>query len=112
MKKFVAIYMAPTAAMDEMMKGMSKDQMKEGMAEWNTWMDAHKKNITKENAPLGKNKRITANGIATTRNEIGGYTVVMADSHDDAAKIFVDSPHLRTSGGYIDVLEVLEMDEM
>jgi hypothetical protein len=43
--------------------------------------------------PLGKTKRISETGIADTRNDLAGYTIVQAESHEAAAKLFQDHPH-------------------
>src|SRR5262249_41237956 len=44
--------------------------------------------IVEGGAPLGKTKRVDSNGASNTKNEIGGYSVVQAESHDAATKIF------------------------
>lgn len=109
MKKFVALYMAPTAEMDKMMKDSTPKDMKEGMEKWTTWMKAHTAEFVDEGAALGKNKRVMKKGVSSTRNEVTGYSVVEAESHDDAVEIFKDSPHFDIPGAYIDVLEWVDM---
>ena len=44
-----------------------------------------------------------------TRNDIGGYSIVQADSQEAAAKIFADSPHLSMPGASAEVMEIMAM---
>jgi len=45
------------------------------------WMNDNKASIVEGGAPLGKTKRVDANAASNTKNEIGGYSVVQAESH-------------------------------
>ena len=113
MKKFIAIYGAPVGAYDEMMKNPDPVKQKEGMDEWTAWMKKHNKSfVMGVNTPVGKNKRVTKDGIKDMRNEISGISIVEAESHDDAAKIFTDNQELKTPGAYVDVLTWVEMPGM
>jgi hypothetical protein len=110
MKKFLALYMAPIANMEEMMKTTTPEQQQAGMAEWQKWMDSHKANLTDPGAPLGKTKEVTPKGVVDTKNDLGGYTVLEANSHDEAAQIFKDSPHFAMMpGATVQVIEIMEM---
>jgi hypothetical protein len=112
MKKFVAMYMAPTASIDAMMKNSTPADQKAGMDDWMNWANAHKENIADLGAPLGKNKRVTKAGAADVRNEMAGFSILYADSHDAATKIFTDCPHLEIPGAYVEVVEWVEMPAM
>lgn len=101
--------MIPVASIEKMMKEMSPEKRKEGMEEWGKWMQAHKKSIVDMGAPLGKNKRVTAAGASDVRNEVAGYSIVEAESQDEAAKLFSDNPHFKMDGAYVDILEILPM---
>ena len=70
------------------MKNSTPEQQKKGMDAWMKWMNANKTSIVDGGAPLGKTKRVDSNGSSNTKNEIGGYSVVQAESHDAATKIF------------------------
>ncbi len=112
MKKYIALYVASNNAIDEMMKSSTPEGMKEGMQKWFAWGKAHEKDVIDLGNPAGKNKRITSGGIADVRNEVCGYTLVRADSHDAAAELFTDNPHLDIPGGYIEVLECVDISGM
>ena len=43
--------------------------------------------------PLGKTKRVDSSGVADISNELAGFTVVRAASHEAAAKLFENHPH-------------------
>ena len=53
-----------------------------------------------EGALLGATKRITAEGVKDIRNQMAAYTVVQAESHDAAAKMFLNHPHLTIFRGW------------
>ena len=112
MRKFIAIYMMPAAELARL-----GPPTPEGMqSETQKWMDWAKKNgdaIVDIGAPLGKTKRITADGVSDTKNEITAYSIVQGDSLDSVAKMFVGHPHFGIAeGGTIDLIECLEIPGM
>lgn len=110
MKKFMVLYMAPSAQFEQMMKNATPEQQQKGMDAWMKWMNANKASLADGGAPLGKTKRVDANGASDTRNEIGGYSIVQAESHDAAVKLFgPDHPHMMMPGGWIEVTEIMPM---
>lgn len=83
-------------------------KMQEGMAGWKAWMEKHQSAIVTMGGPLGKTKRISEKGIEDISNEIGAYTVVHADSHEEAASFFENHPHFTLfPGEAIEVMPVL-----
>lgn len=109
MKKFIVLYMMPIATMDEMMKNSTPEQRKASMDGWVAWGKAHQADLVEMGTPVGKNKRVTASGVTDTRNEVGGYSIVQAESQDAAAKLFSDNPHLQMPGAYIEIMECMPM---
>jgi hypothetical protein len=107
LKKFVAIYSAPRAAIEQMMANATPEQMKAGMDAWWGWINKNKASLVDVGAPLGKTKHITAQGVTDTRNEITGYTVVQADTLDAAARLFEAHPHFQLAGAHVEVMEVM-----
>ena len=58
--------------------------------------------------PLGKTKKITQSGIADVNNEMGGFTVIRAESQEAAAKLFENHPHFAIfPGESVEVMPVL-----
>ena len=116
MKTFLAVYTGSPAGM-EAWKALdaAQRQAKEeaGMAAWKAWAEKHQSVIADPGSPLGKTKRITADGIADIRNAMAAYTVVRADSHDAAAKLFEQHPHFTIfPGDGVEVMECLPMPGM
>ena len=114
MKKFMVLYMAPSAQFEQMMKNATPEQQQKGMDAWMKWMNANKASLADGGAPLGKTKRVDAKGASNTKNGVGGYSIVQAQSHDAAAKMFgKDHPHLQMMpGAWIEIVEIMPMPEM
>ena len=111
MKKFMAIYMgSPQArqasAWDKMDEATRRDREAAGMKAWGDWMTTHQANIVEQGGPLGKTKRASPEGISDFRNNMTGYVVVQAQSHEAAAKLFEDHPHFTIFPG--DSVEIME----
>jgi hypothetical protein len=114
MKKFMVLYMAPSAAFEAAMKAAGPEQQQKGMQAWMAWMTANKAALVEGGAPLGKTKRVDANGARDARNDIGGYSIVQAADADAAAKLFgKDHPHLAMMpGGWIEIMEIVPIGGM
>jgi hypothetical protein len=110
MKKFLALYMADASGMAEMMKNSTPEQRKQGTEAWMKWMEDNKASLADRGAPVGKTKRIDAKGIKDAKNDVCGYSIVQAESADEAARIFgKDQPFLQMAGAAIDMIEIMEM---
>ncbi|HEY0659917.1 MAG TPA: hypothetical protein VGD21_01125 [Lysobacter sp.] len=116
MKTFLAIYTGSAASMDNWKALDAKtreEREKAGVAAWNDWGTANQKAIVEQGAPLGKTKRISSDGIADIRNNMAAYTVVQAESHEAAAKLFENHPHFTIfPGDGVEVMECLPMPKM
>lgn len=85
-----------------------KAKEKEGMAAWGAWMGKHQNVIVGQGGPLGKTKKISANGIQDISNNLAGFVVLRAASHDEAAKLFENHPHFTIFPGEgVEVMPVL-----
>ena len=97
MKKFLVLFLAPVAVLEEWMK---KDESERKEAEdtmktkWRAWMETNKASVVDMPAGAGKTKLVSGQGVTDTKNNIMMYGVVQAENQDDAAKLFVDHPHL------------------
>ncbi|MCK7596487.1 YciI family protein [Microbulbifer sp. CAU 1566] len=109
MKNFLAIYLGTPDSMkkwENLSETEQQQRMKEGMAAWTGWMEQHKDILVVEGGPLGKTKRIDDDGIVDTRNDMTGYVIVKAESHEAAAKLFEGHPSFSIFPG--DGVEVME----
>jgi hypothetical protein len=105
--------MANGADFERMMKESTPEQQKKGMDAWMKWMGDHKASIVEGGAPLGKTKRVDSKGTSDTKNDIGGYSIVQAETADDAAKLFdKDHPHLQMPGAWVEIIEVRHIPGM
>lgn len=112
MKTFMALYFAPLAALKEM-GTPSPEKVKEEMEKWTDWAMNTGEALLDMGTPLGKTKRVTESGISDAKNEVTGYSIVEADSHEEAASLFEDHPHIKMlPGAWIDVLPCIPMDDL
>ena len=88
----------------------SPEEGKAHMAEWRAWTNALGKSMTDPGVPLKATKTVSSkgvkDGIGSTR--LTGYSVVEAESIEDAIEMAKTCPHLNF--GTIDVGEVMEMN--
>jgi len=109
MKKFLITYLAPVSVIDDWKKTepeKRKAAEEKMQAEWKTWMSDHAKVFADKGAGVGKTKRVTAQGVSDTKNDVMLYAIVEAESHDAAARIFDRHPHLQIPQASIEVMEV------
>jgi len=95
------------------MKTNASGKKKAGMEAWMKWGVVNQKSIVDQGARLGKTKRKSAQGISDTKNEVTGYTIVEAESHEAAARLFENHPHFTIfPGDAVEVMECLPMPKM
>jgi hypothetical protein len=83
-------------------------KMQEGMAGWKAWVEKHHAAIVGMGGPLGKTKKISPQGIEDISNLMSAFTVVRAESHEAAAKMFEKHPHFMLfPGDSVEVMPVL-----
>jgi hypothetical protein len=96
------------AAWDAMPEAARREKEKEGIAAWKAWVEKHHAVISEMGGPVGKTKKVTQRGIVDTNNEIGAFTVVSAESHEAAAKMFEKHPHFTIfPGDGVEIMPVM-----
>ena len=109
MKNFLAIYLgtpAARAAWDALPETFKSERQAAGIKAWHAWVDRNKSRIVEMGAPLGKTKRVSKAGVADVKNNMTAFTVVTAETHDEAAKLFENHPHFTIFPG--DSIEIME----
>lgn len=109
MKTYLAIYNGRPDSMakwNELSEAEQAKRTQAGIAAWHAWVDNHRDVIVDVGAPVGTTKRITQSGVSDVRNNLTGYTLVKAESHEAAAKLFEKHPHFTILPG--DDVEVME----
>ena len=112
MKKFIAVYMMPAAALAKM--GLpTPEQMRSQTEKWMAWAKKNGDAIIDLGAPLGKTKRITSAGASDAKNELTAYSIVQGDLLDSVSKIFAGHPHFGIAeGATIELVECLQIPGM
>lgn len=113
MKQYMAVYTGTPGAFEKWQQKFPdpearKAQEKKGMEAWTQWAKTHEKDIVEGGGPLGKTKSVSETGIQDIRNNLAAYTVVQAESHEAAAKMFLDHPHFTVfPGESVEIMEIL-----
>ena len=111
MKKFLVLYKASAAAFEQMMKA-TPEQQKAGMDAWMSWSQRAATSIVDLGAPLGKSLRVTKGGASPATNDLGGYSILQAESKEALAEVLKGHPHFMTPDSSIDVVEIMPMPGM
>ena len=111
MKRFLAVYIGTPSALEKsgwnnLDEQERKKRQESGIKAWMEWGEAHKAAIVDQGSPLGKTKRASSPGIADTKNNVTGYVIVQAESHEAAARMFENHPHFTIFPG--DSVEIME----
>jgi hypothetical protein len=105
--KFLVLYKTPVSVLEGWMQTPEEERkemekkMKDG---WDAWLKEHAANV-KETAGAGKTKLVTKDGVSDTKNDIMMYSIVEADSHEAAAKMFEGHPHLDIPEATIEIMQ-------
>src|ERR1700752_4944587 len=96
------------AAWNALPESERKARETRGIAAWKGWVEKHQASIVAMGGPLGKTKKVDAQGVTDATNAMGAFTVVRAASHEAAAKMFEDHPHFSIfPGESIEIIPVL-----
>jgi hypothetical protein len=102
MAKFVYVYTGGQMA-------ETPEAQEQAMQAWGAWFATLGDRVTDMGNPFGASTTVKSGGIATGGSSgLGGYSLVQADSLQDAAANASGCPVLQT-GGSVEVYEALEM---
>jgi hypothetical protein len=113
-QKFLVLYLVPASVVADWSKTdpATRQPAEQKMhAEWGKWMAENGKMIISTEAG-GKTKRVTASGVADTKNDIMLCSFVEAETHEAAAKVFENHPHLQIPQSSIEIMSVRAMGGM
>ncbi|HEY2511057.1 MAG TPA: hypothetical protein VGI39_09385 [Polyangiaceae bacterium] len=111
MKKFLVLYKAPTSSFEQM-KNATPEQQKAGMDAWMTWSKKSASSIVDMGGPLGKSLRVTKGGSGPATNDLGGFSVLQAESKEALAESLKGHPHFMVPEGTIEIVEVMAIPGM
>ena len=110
MQKFLLIYRTPCANEPEVQP--SPEQMQAMFARWDAWKSKFKSNITDLGDALKPGGRQLKGGVVTdgpyieSREVVGGYTVISAESYEQALVVARECPITSVPGGRIEIREL------
>lgn len=112
MEKFVVIYHAPKEAAEKM-ANVSPQEAKKGMEPWFAWKEKVGDKMVDLGTPLGNGMKVTKSGTSPSEKEVVGYTILQANSMDEAVEMLKGHPHLDwVDGCSIEVHESLPLPGM
>jgi hypothetical protein len=114
MKKFLVLYKASPEAFAQMMKASTPEQQKAGMDAWMNWSKKAGPSIVDMGSPLGKGVRVAKGGnVAQVPNDLGGYSLMQAESKEALAATMKEHPHfMMGEGSSIEIVEVMPVPGM
>ena len=109
MKKFLVIYHAPAEAMDKM-KDVTPEEREAVMKPWMDWAAACGDGLIDLGTPLAGGQKVTPDGTSPSDKQVAGYSMLQAESMDEAVKMLEGHPHLSwTAGCEIEVHESMPL---
>jgi len=111
MKKFLVLYESSVPA-EEQIRKAPPEQAKSGMELWMKWMKKAGNAIVDGGSPLGNAVVVKGSAGASGATRVSGYSILQANSRQEAEKLFEDHPHFKAPGAVIDILELLSMPGM
>ena len=108
MNRYLVLYNSPTPAA-EMMAKATPEELEAGMDAWTTWAQTNGDSIIDLGTPLGPSMHVETGSVTSGSIQATGYSILRAESLEEATKTLEDHPHLHTPDGTIDVLEMLPM---
>ncbi|HEX7670610.1 MAG TPA: hypothetical protein VF395_13545 [Polyangiaceae bacterium] len=111
MKKFLVLYKAPTSSFEQM-RNATPEQQKAGMDAWMAWSKKSAGSIVDMGGPLGKSLRVTKTAVSAATNDLGGYSILQAESKEALAESMKGHPHFMTPEGLIEIVELMPIPGM
>jgi YCII-related domain-containing protein len=80
----------------------------QAMAAWGGWFGQLGPAVVDAGNPIANTRLVTGNGAATTENPVSGYSLIEADSLEQATQLAQGCPVLK-SGGTVEVGETIDI---
>ena len=116
MSKYLVLYQSEAAltgmSVSEMFKNTTPEQMAAGMAAWQAWSASAGDAVVDLGAPLDKSTTVAGGSATPGKTAITGYTMLRAESMEDAVKLMKGHPHFHMPGASIQILECISMPGM
>jgi hypothetical protein len=109
MSKFMLIYRAPASVLEQMANSTPAQREAAGEA-WRAWATRVGYAIADLGAPLAHTSHVGPGAAGT--DGVCGYSLLEAGSADEVGTILDGHPHLATTGGSIEVLELIPVADL
>ncbi len=87
------------------------EERQQEMAAWMSWMGGLGEALLDGGAPFAGSTALSSSGRGDASSGLTGYSVLQADSLDDAASKSQGCPHIK-AGGTIEIFEQHDMSDM
>jgi hypothetical protein len=111
MKKFLVLYKASASGFEQA-KSASPEQQKAGMEAWMAWSKKAAPSIVDMGGPLGKSLRVTKSGASPTTNDLGGFSIMQAESKEALSETMKGHPHFMMADSFIELTELMPIPGM
>lgn len=92
-------------------KPESPEESQKVMQQWKAWLEGLGGAVVDGGNPVGMSKTVYADRVADDggANPVSGYSIISADTIEDAIAKGKDCPHV-SHGGSIEIAEIYEID--
>lgn len=111
MPKYVVLYTAPVTASAQM-ENNDPEMAAAAMQAWNDWSAKAGSGVVDLGLPLSNGRKLTANGASEAGTDVAGYSILQADTMENAESLLEGHPHLQMPGATIEVYESLQIPGM
>src|ERR1700683_2124181 len=102
MTKYMVLYNSSASARD-LMASATPEEVKASMDEWIQWKDsASAKAKIEFGMPLQADSSIRSSGVTALSSQVGGYSMIEADSKELVLELLKTHPHLKRPDASID----------
>ena len=109
MNKYLVIYHAPKSEVKGM-KYPSEEEKLAAMQPWFAWKESMGDHLLDFGNPVMGGKKLTPGGSASdSQKEVAGYSMIQAESYDQAIQLLNGHPHLANGAREIEVHEAIAM---
>ena len=77
-----------------------------------TWSKKAAATIVDMGGPLGKSLRVTPSGASPSVNDLGGFSILRAETKEALAESLKGHPHFTMPEGSIDIIELMPIPGM
>lgn len=113
MKKYLVLYRSEAAltgmSVSEMFANSTPGQMQAGMAAWQAWYQNCGGAVVDLGAPLDKSTIVKAGAAESGKTAITGFSLLQAESMEEAVSLMKGHPHFRAPGATVQILESVPM---